>query len=385
MKQQESPLFVYPDPITGPDTLSGAAFLYFRGRLIATLPPMVITTDAFELMAIVEKRKPTWAVQYSEVLNAWRYQHERSQEMLSLLEPLQKSGVFQLSWMVYPCDSAALEHSAQLVTRSRLGMKSVAKLIDPINAAGELVRHIMLDKYLEVGQDVGHLYEYCDQLFRRESLETLLTKAYLLRLPMITSGQSSSVSVMLTNERLASLFSRLGPRRRGARENNVEDDVVAWEIFRQILSEYLDPLDPRRVELIARLLESREEEIERLKRKCLVLSAQLRDIPSQDRLVSTVQTLVQVHAQKEIGDVLELDQRGMSGFLSSLSTDAAAWTSVLMLLSGVIGGQDAMIVSGAIAGVSMVGAGVGRSRREKSGTLKRSDYALVYRAASGQA
>ena len=99
-------MFVYPDPVTTLDTVSGATFLYFEEPILLTLPPQVITTEAFDVLRLVDERQPPWKQTLHGLLARWVSQKRGNYESLEMLAPL-KDKCFKVIWLVYASDTSA--------------------------------------------------------------------------------------------------------------------------------------------------------------------------------------------------------------------------------------------------------------------------------------
>src|SRR5262249_12655236 len=106
------PLIAYPDPITAPDMLSGAVFLYFDGPVVSTLPPQVITEVSYDLLRLIAEKRPIWSDTFSGLFSSWRSQQDAFCRMRTILKPLRMR--FKTVWVVYPADADALDRAANL-------------------------------------------------------------------------------------------------------------------------------------------------------------------------------------------------------------------------------------------------------------------------------
>lgn len=380
MKNTDTPgssIFVYPDPITATDMLSGAVFLYFDRPLILTLPPQIIEPASFELLDVIKKQKPAWSQTFLNLLAAWKQQQDAHGEVLSILNPLKNSS-FKNVWVVYPADSSALERAGELIASTSLSLDSVAQLINPLNASGEIIRHILLEAYLTVNKDIKALFNYCGDLFAREPLPYLLTKGYFLRLPIFAQAPEKDLRILLTNPHLIKFLNALPVSATTSADESLDNDVIAWELFREILSPILDPLDLERSELIAEMLTSRSEEVDRLRQKCRSLADQVKEPKGIEEMISQVERLIRNQVQKEIADLLKLDREALGQFFVALFSDDKTWLSLGAFLVGIIGGHINITTGAAIAALSSVGAKAFKTAADKREKLKRSDYALVY-------
>ena len=252
----------------------------------------------------------------------------------------------------------------------------MANMVNPLTASGELIRHIMLEAFLELNGDVEALFKYCGELFIREPLPHLLVKGYFLRMPMLT--QNPGMPVLLTNENLTEFLSTLPIEAVVETAEEIDNDVIAWELFRQILSPHLDPLNAKRAELIAELLESRTEEIERLRLKCLALADEVKQPGMLEKLPSQIEKFIKTRLEREIAELLQIDQRALEKFFNALFADEKTWLAILTFITGITANQIHLTTGAAIATLSSIGAKAFKTAADRRQKLKQSDYTLVY-------
>ena len=205
---QNSVLFAYPDPITVTDMLSGAVFLYFDRKISLTLPPQIIEPESFELLNVIKNQKPIWSQTFSASLQLGNVSKMHMEKCFLILNPLKDSS-FTNVWVVYPADSNALERAGELIASTSLSLDLVASLINPLNASGEVIRHILLEAYLTVNKDIKALFDYCGELFAHEPLSHLLMKGYFLRMPILAQAPREDLRILLTNPRLIEFLNNL--------------------------------------------------------------------------------------------------------------------------------------------------------------------------------
>ncbi len=297
--------------------------------------------------------------------------------MIRTLNPL-KGTAFNIAWLAYPATTQALDDSATLVTSAGMSFDDVAPLIDFNNASGELIRHIMLEKYLELGEDVSALFDYCSELFEREPLQALLVKAYLLRMRLPFLHQNASAPILLTNQRLLQFLDALPAEGTTKQDSDTTLDVISWEFFRQILSPRLDPIDEPRAELLASLRETHTEQIERLRTKCFQLAEQVSEPSTLSMLPDQVERFIRTHVEREVAELLDLNHQALEAFFCSLFADKATWTFTLASIGSLLAGQVYITAGAAIAALSSVGASAFKAAADRHQRLKRSDYALIY-------
>jgi len=242
---------------------------------------------------------------------------------------------------------------------------------------GEIFRHIMLEVFHEKHGDISELYRYCEALFERETRRQLLVKGYFLRVFQLSQLRKES-SLLLTNEALIPFLSALPVETDVQAQEPITDDVIAWEFFRRIVSPRIDPLDGDKIVFVADILESRPEEIERLKTKCLALSEKCRGIVTLETLVERVEKLIRTDVGKEIADLLNLDRKAVDDLIVSLFSDKNTWLGIAGLIGGLVAGQPLLSAGGAITALSAFGAASFKQAAERRQKLRTSDFSLIY-------
>lgn len=377
---KRSPIIVYPDPIIDIEMLSGAMFLYFDQPIALTIPPIVVTEKSYELLTIIDERKPEWGNIFYNLLNTWQIQQKCCNRVLKILNPLKDEHLLKV-WTVYPANKSALEESKEMIRSSGLTSDALKQMINPINASGELIRHIMLESFLECNENVDELFDYCGNLFNEEPIDNLLAKSYILRLHFLNSLPKNT-SVAITNYPIWSNLlngnvSNLNNEGFQGKKS-IDRDVIAWEIFKNIISPKLDPIDEEKVKYIAKLLKTHKEQIEKLKLKCFSLADKIKQIKRLDDLPKQVIDLVQSDVEKELNELLELDKRALSDFLVLVFSDEKVWLGIASFISGIIRGSSVFTTSGAIAVLSSVGSKSVQTYNKRREKISQSDYGLAY-------
>lgn len=176
-----------------------------------------------------------------------------------------------------------------------------------------------------------------------------------------------------------SKFLDLLPVETTIKEQKIDIDVVAWEIFRQIVSPRLDPLDAERVLLISDILKNRKNEVERLRLKCTILAEQMERPNALENLPSNIASFVRPQVEKEIGELLGINRQALDDFLTSLFADQMTWLAFFAFISGMISNQITITTGGAIGALSSVSAKAFKTAADRRQKLKNSDFTLVYR------
>jgi hypothetical protein len=368
--------FVFPDPVTSVDELSGASLIYFQEPILLLSPPQVVTKESRRLLTMINEYKPDWGSTFMRLFVLWRNQIDRSLEILDLLTPLKKKA-FLTVWLSYPANLAALEESKELIFSTGLSYPTLERMINPANAAGEIVRHVLLEGYLECNEDPGALYNYCDKFFRKEPISEMLIVGYFLRMRIL--GIMRGRPILLTNTRLTEFLKSLPIEEAIKKENEqIDNDIIAWEFFRHLVSPRLDPLNKKKVELIQELIEDRKDEIKRLRIKCLSLAEDVRNIKSLDDLPSQISKLIHIKVEKEIGELLRIDRVAVNSLVVDLLSDEKTWAAFSFLLAGILSHQIHITQGAALASLALFEAKAFKSAAERRAKLKQSDYALVY-------
>ena len=374
---KRSHLLMYPDPIIDIEMISGAMFLYFEQPIAITLPPLVITKESYELLNVIIKRQPSWAGTFSEIFNTWLLQQKLCDDVFEILNPLKHDERLSIIWTIYSANALALRKSQELIDLSGKSFESIKKMINPISASGELIRHIMLETFLELDQDVDRLFTYCSTLFEGELLDYLLVKSYLLRLQSLSSIAKGS-SIGITNLRIWENVLNSVNNDESNIENKLDRDVISWEIFKNIMSPRLDPLDKDKAEYICKLLKTQHGQIEKLRAKCFSLADKLRDSTKLVELPEKAVELIKSDVQNELSELFELDKKTLGDFLASVFSDEKTWVGVLSFIAGIISGQSTITIGGAIAALSFVGSKSVQVLNQKRTLISQSPYGLAY-------
>ncbi len=377
---EKSPILVYPDPIINTNMLSGAMFLYFDRPIEISLPPLVITEGSYHMLKVIEEKKPDWASTFFRMFYTWQLQMKCCREVFEMLNPL-KGEHLKYIWTSYPANKVAMEKSKELIDSSRLSNNALKKMINPINASGELIRHIMLESFLEADKDIYKLFDDCNVLFKEESMDELLVKSYILRLHALNSFPQTS-SIVLTNypiwnSLLNNEFSSSRSEEKLISEG-IDRDVIAWEIFKNIISPKLDPMDKDKVKFITKLLKSNKAQIEMLKLKCFSLADKLKQNKNLGELPTKAIELIKSDIQKEITELLELDRKAYSDYLTFVFSDEKTWLGLAAFIGGIGSGSSTITTSGAIATLSLVGSKAVQSSKNRREKIHQSDFGLVY-------
>jgi hypothetical protein len=399
----------FPDTLWNPSQVSGASFLYFSGQPIAqTLHPSVSTfitgVDPFQFLPYVRERNPAWLEHFEEFFGRWWAFTQSRMATQNLLEPLFGMS-FRNIQLSYDRGQHGWENAQELLTKCTLDKSEIGKLIDPFHAADELFAHIFFEKvleilnpsasaeeFIEIGKraatasyadrvatnfDWEQIYQHCNRLFGLTPLSDLLTQAYMFRMPILAEMDE----VLLSNGGLLKFLSHLkmGTDERDRNDLDVPADVIAWEFFRQLVSPYVDPLDDNAVSKIVEILTDRQGEVERLKNKCLDLAL---GVGSQDdlrSLIPRVRDHIKAKIVNELEDLLKMDQKSFSTFMSDLFSDEKSWIAISAFLAGLLSGGEVITAAGAISALGLVGATAVKQSSAEKRRLATDPLTLIYR------
>jgi len=368
--------FVFPDAIYEPRAIDGAAFLFFEKPLLLPLPPVLLNTDAFELTDMVERRQPAWAPALDGVLAVWDRQMAGWQEVEKAIEPVRSR--FTAPLLAYPANDEALSDVDDLIAAAGLTLPDVLPAVDPICACGELVLHIFLEAWLEYDEDLERLYGYCEQIFTDRSFESLLSRSYFFRTLIIERLENVAPVLLLNNPRLVPLLGNL-PVEPQPEAPESDFDVITWELYRQILSPHVDPLNYERAEALADILANRADELGRYRKKCEQLAEQVQAPETLGDLTSRVQRFVRLHIADDIAELLRLNRRARDDYIAAVLEDEKTWAATLGSIAALASGHPGLSVGAGVGAVASIGAKGLRAARERREKLRSSDFRIVYR------
>jgi hypothetical protein len=371
--------FVYPDPLTEVRCIDGAAFLYFSE--VAVPLPVQPVSDYSEwgadLWDMVVQRHPSWAHAFLFLWDTWQDEIRGVNSTLQTLSPLKDR--IKLVMMVYDADQSALDRSRNLINEAHYTTERVLTEVATLGgAAGELMKHLILEEWLNRDNDLESLYEYCATIFTSDRIPGMLAESYLLRCTPFSFDIKGTI--LLNNEHLVPfldhLRAELGPP---AQPESVPSDIITWELFRQILTPYLDPITEATAEKIAECLSERHEEIIAFKRQCERLSDKLAEIPDLERMKSEVTRFIDLYVKDEIASLLNIRDATRRDIVERVLADRIAWAGTLGFIYGAVHGDPTISVAGAIGALAFIGSSVSHSIADYKRMMHASSYKLVYR------
>ena len=370
-------LIIFPDPVSSLTQITGAILLYFDRRLLMGLPASVVPNvgeQSFRMMQLLKDRDPPWAAALYSLFGLARQQSIGVGSVLDRLASVRDATLTSV-YLSYAAGDEPFSAASEAATELARRLDGASAHITHATAASDLIRHIFLEAFLEKSSDTSALYEYCEQLFTNNSLEHLLLSAYLLRVTALKLVTTTS-GVLLINPRVTEFLAAAVPVVPEIAPSDVID-VVAWEIFRRIISPRLDPLTDDRIALIGEIRNTRSAERTALVDRCRDTASRLveqRGMMKPDELCRYVETRV----EPEIAALLELDRKAVRFVIDELFSDKALWVALANLIAGLASGTPLMSATGAVTALAVVGADVYKAGVKIRSTIEESDLRLLY-------
>ena len=383
MHLDKSNVWVAPDPISSPDMLCAGTLLYFDAPIVLTIPPQVITPESFELLQRIKNEKSDWAARLFGVLSAWENKKEGTNNVLKILEPLAKDAFYTM-WFVYNSNDEAIARAKELISSAGWTSERFLSIVDVESACGELVRHLFLEKYLELNRNLDELYKYIASVFAQDDFSEILASAYALRLLALVGQGKGKIPIALTNPHLANFLADLpGPKiEDSAGESLFEKDAVSMMVFNGLLSKWIDPLTERNVEILATLRRSKRAEIDRLKGKCLTVAENMDRNSDAKVLFDEVDRKIRFSVLPEVRDLLEIGNAAFRDYKEKLLGDRVFWTGFIGTIVSSLSGAELVSAGAAVSTLASMGATAFSHYREIRQTVKKSDYSLIYTVAN---
>jgi hypothetical protein len=225
--------------------------------------------------------------------------------------------------------------------------------------------------------DYKKLMNYCDKLFKSNSIEELLISTYFFRL----NSLEYFPNILLSNEKLINFLTHLPPPNEGNNNESYYDkiDVIAWEIFRQLTSKYLETKEPQKgIEIIINLRENRSKEIFNLKNKCLKLAEQFKGEIDLRNMVKNISKHIEINTEKEIRELLDINKQQYGDLFNEMFADEKTWLALGTFIISYIAGGPLITAGSALAGIANVGAKAFKIASKNEEKIKTSDYSLIY-------
>lgn len=392
---------LFPDSLYDLNSISCASFMYFeKGQIAFSLHPTVSTylsgCDPYDFFLYVQKKNPPWSNDYFLLFKLWVDSNNRLQQTNQFLLPLNKLKVYKSILLVYSKTEEILHETEEFISRLGMSYEDLFNVINIDHAAQELMAHIHFEKTIElygsISQNTGNefikrnvdyhfLFNYCDFLFKNTTIKQALVKAYFFRL--MTMGDFDNF--MLSNENLIPLLSKL-PQKSNEIELNQEVkpedtlDIVSWEVFRQIISPYLDEKEPEtRINITTDFLQTRNDEIRRLKTKCWILAENFKSDYDLLSLKNNIAKHIALNVENDVRDLLTLDKNSFGEIRDQIFSDEKTWLAILTFITSIFTGGELITAGAGLATLSNIAAKTYSTKSNINKAIKKSDYTLLYR------
>jgi hypothetical protein len=368
---------VFPDPISSIMEITGATLLYFDHPLVIALPATVlpqVAEKSLKLFEIVARRQPEWGTQLLFALQAGQQQARGAASVLNRLKPLQEAAFISI-YFSYNADRKAFSRASAAATSIAARLPEPIKYVTIPTASNDLCRHIFLQSFLDAKGDLDELYEHCNELFSANSFEHLLLSAYLLRLAAVKPGVAST-GMLLINPAVTTLLAEAMPDTTPVKRHKAVD-VIAWEIFRCIVSPRLDPITDRRIMLIGEIRSQRATERVALADRCRSVAVEV--LEQRGNLAPPeIAKFVTSRIEPEIKALFNLDGSTFRVFVDELLTDKGTWVSMAGTLAGVAAGTSLLTAAAAVTGLASIGSAAYKSKQSREAAVRSNDYRLLY-------
>ena len=399
----------FPEPLFDLSQISMATFLYFQDEPVClTLHPTVSLfmggADPYYFAELIEKTNPKWINSFRYIYGTWHTNNQLLHRTQDIIEPF-RNKFFKTILLSYSRTENALDENYDLIKSSGLSEDELINIIDIPLACEEVISHILYEKFLEyydnripdkekyfkelkdgnfeetrIKVDYKEIIKYCNRLFKTNTLKELLIKSYFYRIKTL----KHMPDILLSNNRLIRFLDNMPIDFKRIENNNshYEDiNIIAWEIFRQLTSKYIDNLDEyKRIEFTIKLRSDYNEEVINLKNKCFKLAEQFKGEKDLNTLIENISLHIKINTEKEIKELLKLDKKFTEEIIDSIFSDEKTWLALGTFLISTITGGGVLITSGAaLAAIANVAAKSFKIAAENEKKIHSSDYSLIYR------
>lgn len=391
---------LYPDSLYDIDSISCSTFMYFQddpfgSTLLPTVSMPLTDCNPTKFLEFINEKNPTWIKNYWMLYNSWYASSQKLYKTTELLKPIQEKKLIKSIWLVYPKTERIIEKAKETILKTGIDYKTLINLINIEHAFQELMAHIHFEMFLELygspsenpttsftprNIDYSLLYNYCDKFFNQYSIEEALVNTYFLRL--ISPQQINNI--MLSNEKLIPILNQIDSKNENSKKStyNYQEqiDVVTWEIFRQILSPYIDKFTPEtRIGLTNDYINGRNGEIKKLKNKCWKLAEDFKGEQDSEKLSLNISKHISIHVESEIQELLQIDKKSLFDLKNKIFSDEKTWIGLSAFIISTFTGGELLTAGSAIVTLSNLLANGFKTQQETKKTINQSDYSLIYR------
>ncbi|RWU10656.1 hypothetical protein [Pedobacter chitinilyticus] len=390
---------LFPDSLYSIENISFANFLYFQKEHVAlTLQPSASMPfggcDPYQFLRYIQTRQPKWQPIYVKIFSEWVKSSKDVIDTFKHLEPLKDAGVVKTILLSYSRTEKTLGDTISFVKDTNIAYRELFSMINIDQAYQELMAHLCFEIFLQLYGpkdnvldqdprivDFGALYEYCDRFFDRYSLEEALVNCYFFRFYKVGNAND----ILLSNTNIIPILDTA--RTQHAEEVHIEPssyndriDVVSFEIFRQIISPYLDDTDKEiRSDVTADLILNQNEEVIKLKNKCWKLAENFKGEKDLGVITSNIAKYISVNVESDIKALLKLDAKTYGSIKDKIFADQKSWIGLGGFVFSAYSDKPLITVGASIALLSSVLAKSYQTVQENRKAISQSDYSLIYR------
>ncbi|NQX56675.1 hypothetical protein HQN86_23865 [Pedobacter panaciterrae] len=392
-------LLLFPDALYDLDNISCSTFLYFQKETVGiTLQPSISMPlggcDPFAFYQYVQQRNPKWQLLLMALFDGWSNGSSRFHETSQSLMPFKDIGLLKIIHLSYSRTEATLENTKEFIKSIGLSYDNLFKMIDLDQAFQELMSHLFYEMFLELygsredikdrsarKVDFKALYDYCGTFFNKYTIEEALVNCYFFR---FYNTQGKLDTVLLSNEGLIPILSATADLHTDETKavgisHNDSTDMVAWEIFRQILSPYLDTIDKEtRVSMTADLIVNHKDKVTKLKNKCWKLAEDFKGEKNLNALVANISKYISVYVESDIQALLKLDGKTFQSVRDKIFADQKSWISLGGFIISAYSDQPFITAATSLAVLSNVLSKSISTAQENKKAISQSDYSIIY-------
>lgn len=381
--------FIFPEPLFSTDLLSFSSFLYFHENdIYSTLHPTVSIAltgcNPFDFIKLVEEKKPDWFEDFSNIFTSYLHSTLSINKTLESMSLLRNNG-FGTILLSYSRTRESLDNIMALLNSSAFSDDELYQMIDVPMANQEFISHVLFEQYLQFYGDNSKtqkkvdyidLYNYLDKLIKFYSIKKLLTACYFFRMDF---GRNNN-SILLTNPRILPFFSNIPTNIIKQIDHYEQNDLFAWEIFRQITSKYLDvkPIK-KRINLVLNFNKKRVNEVDSLINKCKLLAEQYKGEKDLTRLVPNISQHVKVNIEKELYDLLHIKRIDFNNLVGDMFSDYKTWASIGGAILSYYTDNTIITAGAGLSVLSNIGSATVKNAIQNKKKIDSSSYKLIYR------
>jgi hypothetical protein len=389
MPSEPLPVFAFPHHV-GPGTRGITTALLFHGRIAVTMPGWPSSRPITNFIGVGERAEsrghrlaPFLAAVYKDGFELAQKQALREMKALKAL-----GGRVHTNMMVYPGTREA--YSSWDGVRDSCLKRILPALDSPLErstAAVELLWRVW-EFALETGQDPesehpddpDRILEFLDNRCELAGGPTHLLAECALHRYCIP--RYNAISLVVDSAATISVLAALGeqitePVAPGPTERV---EALSYFLFDRILWDYMPPLRPDKIPLVATIMDNHGDALESARRKCREAALELLGGKISEDYLSQAIALELQKMEEEAAEIAKIDKDTIKAYFAHLAQDGRVWAAIAGLLGSVPLMSASLSASLGVTALSFLGAGAVKVRRDKQQLLKNSPWRVVYYA-----